>query len=217
MSMHHPDEMLLLEYSAGSLSEPQALCIRLHLDRCPRCRGQLEIMNYLGGVVLEDQKQSVDLSAGLFSRISSRLDQEEPQAQAQTKRETGTPDLVKKLLNASADFEALPWKRQLGDVSVFDLSDQFGPIKERVTLQRLVAGGKAPTHTHRGNELTIVLQGAFCDNNGVFETGDFVALDKSHVHKPVALHGDHCITLSVLTAPVRLTGAFARMLNPFIH
>ena len=216
MSKHHPDEMLLLEYSAGSLSEPQALCVRLHLDKCVRCRGQLEIMNYLGSVVLEDQQQSTDLSAGLFARINSRLDEEVMQA-PRVAPDAGPPDLLTKLIAANTDFEALPWKRQLGDVSVYDISDQFGAINERVTLQRLRAGGKAPTHTHRGEELTIVLQGAFCDNNGVFETGDFVALDKSHVHKPIALQGDHCITLSVLTAPVRLTGAFTRMLNPFIH
>lgn len=214
--MHHPDEMLMLEYSAGSLSEPQALCIRLHLEKCPRCRGQLEIMNYLGGVVLEDQQQNVDLSAGLFNRISSRLD-EEPAPALRSTPVASTPELLKKLLTSQADFESLPWKRQLGDVSVYDISDQFGATKERVTLQRLRAGGKAPTHSHRGDEVTIVLQGAFRDNNGVFETGDFVVLDKSHSHKPVALEGDHCITLSVLTAPVRLTGTFTRLLNPFIH
>lgn len=216
MSKHHPDEMLLLEYSAGNLSEPQALCIRLHLDKCPRCRGQLDIMNYLGSVVLEDQHQSSELSAGLFDRINSRIDEEVAPA-PRREPQVSTPDLLKKLIEANADFESLPWKRQLGDVSVYDISDQFGATKERVTLQRLRAGGHAPAHTHRGEELTIVLQGAFCDNNGVFETGDFLALDKRHVHKPVALPGDHCITLSVLTAPVKLTGMFTRMLNPFIQ
>jgi putative transcriptional regulator len=216
MSVHHPDEMLLLEYSAGSLTEPHALCIRLHLDRCPRCQGQLEIMNYLGSAVLEDRHQQVDLSAGLFSRISARLD-EEPAPPTRGEPEVARSELLKGLIEARVDFETLPWKRQLGDVSACDISDQFGAIDERVTLQRLPAGGKAPTHTHRGRETTIVLQGAFCDNNGVFEAGDFVVLDPTHVHKPVALHGDHCISLSVLTAPVKLTGTFSRLLNPFIR
>lgn len=216
MSMHHPDEMLLLEYSAGSLSEPQALCVRLHLDRCAHCRSQLEIMNYLGSAMLEDQQQSADLSAGLFSRISSRIDEEQAQP-APDEPKVETADLLKGLLNASTDFESLPWKRQLGDARVYDISDYFAGNGERVLLQRLAAGGKAPVHSHRGEELTIVLQGAFRDQNGVFESGDLVALGNEDAHKPVALPGAPCITLSVLTGPVRLTGTFARFLNPFIH
>ena len=216
MSGHHPDEILLLEYSAGNLSEPHALCVRLHLDRCSQCRSQMEALDYLGSVVLEDQQKHAELSAGLFDRISSRLD-EEPALPSRSEPRSETPALLREILNARLDFEALPWKRQLGDVSVCDISDHFGITGERVTLQRLCAGGKAPTHTHRGRETTIVLQGAFCDNNGVFEAGDFVVLDKSHVHKPVALQGDDCISLSVMTAPVKLTGIFSRMLNPFIR
>ncbi|MDX5298530.1 MAG: anti-sigma factor, partial [Gammaproteobacteria bacterium] len=34
---------------------------------------------------------------------------------------------------------------------------------------------------------------------------------------PEALHGEDCVTLSVLSAPVRLTGRFMRLLNPFIR
>ncbi|HCR46472.1 MAG TPA: anti-sigma factor, partial [Marinobacter hydrocarbonoclasticus] len=35
MTRHHPDSLSLMEYSAGNLSEPHALCIRLHLEQCP--------------------------------------------------------------------------------------------------------------------------------------------------------------------------------------
>ena len=84
-------------------------------------------------------------------------------------------------------------------------------------LQKLAAGGKAPAHTHRGNETTLVLQGAFADQNGVFRQWDFVALDQHHEHTPVAVGCEDCITLSVLSAPVRLTGRFTRLLNPFLR
>jgi putative transcriptional regulator len=86
-----------------------------------------------------------------------------------------------------------------------------------VVLQKLTAGGKAPAHTHRGEETTVVLQGAFVDHKGVFNQWDFVVLDERDNHKPVALEGKDCITLSVLSAPVKLTGTFTRLLNPFIH
>jgi len=44
-----------------------------------------------------------------------------------------------------------------------------------------------------------------------------VILNQHHDHQPVALHGEDCITLSVLDAPVRLTGRLTRLLNPFIR
>jgi len=58
MSTHHPDEVLLMEYSAGTLSEPMALCMRMHLDRCSHCRGQLDMLNSLGAIMLDHSQQA---------------------------------------------------------------------------------------------------------------------------------------------------------------
>lgn len=218
MSTHHPDEILLLEYSAGSLSEPQALCIRLHLDRCSLCRSQLEIMDYLGSAMLEDQHQHVELSEDLFDRINSSLDKESAASSSRHESKKDTAGLLRGLIEGRIDYEALPWTRQLGDISAYDISDCFGTAtRERVILQRLKPGGHAPTHTHHGRETTVVLQGAFCDDSGIFEAGDFVVLDSTHEHKPVAMGAAPCVGLTVLTAPVKLTGLFSRMLNPFIR
>jgi putative transcriptional regulator len=115
------------------------------------------------------------------------------------------------------DINALPWKRQLADVSVLDITDKFPGQNERVVLQKLVAGGKAPAHTHRGDETTIVLQGAFADQKGVFNQWDFVVLNEQDEHRPVAVGCEDCITLSVLSAPLKLTGTFTRLLNPFLR
>jgi len=212
MSGHHPDEMLLMEYSAGTLSEPMALCIKLHLEKCSRCRGQLDMLNSLGAIMLDKRQGRSDVSENLFDSIMDRLDGE-PEAQTPTSA-TYCRDPLTKLLGT--ELEKLPWKRQLGDVSVCDISRYFGG-EERVTLQKLVAGGRAPAHTHGGSETTVVLHGAFADGNGVFEAGDLVVLDEHDEHRPVALHGEDCYTLSVLTGPVKLTGSLTRMLNPFIR
>ena len=115
------------------------------------------------------------------------------------------------------DINKLPWKRQLGDVSVLDITDRFPGQSEQVVLQKLAAGGKAPAHTHRGEETTIVLQGAFADQKGVLNQWDFVVLDEKDDPKPVAVGREDCITLSVLSAPVKLTGHFTRMLHVVIR
>ncbi|MFE8071266.1 ChrR family anti-sigma-E factor [Marinobacteraceae bacterium S3BR75-40.1] len=222
MISHHPDENLLTDYCAGSLSEPRAMCIRLHLKYCSRCRSQVDLLNSLGAVMLEGQSRShkepaaetalkSEADEALFDSIMGRIEQE---GEEPPRPRRVDEDILHKVLKVS--YSELPWKKQLGDVSVYDLTDRLGTDKDRVTLQKLLPGGRAPQHTHRGDEMTIVLQGAFTDENGVFETGDFIILDKDHVHRPLALPGDDCITFSVLSAPVKLTGTFTRLLNPFI-
>ncbi|WP_323752161.1 ChrR family anti-sigma-E factor [Marinobacter sp.] len=210
MTRHHPDSLSLMEYSAGNLSEPHALCIRLHLDQCGHCRSRVDTLNSLGAVMM-GQQPDVAVSDTSFEQLLARIE-EAPEALPEQKPRCISP--LQKLLGE--DINALPWKRQLPDVSVVDISDKFPGQKERVILQKLAAGGKAPAHTHRGTETTIVLQGAFSDSNGVFNQWDFVVLTDQDVHKPVAIGHEDCITLSILSAPLKLTGPFGRLLNPFI-
>lgn len=209
MTRHHPDNLSLLEYSAGNLSEPHALCIRLHLDKCSHCRSRVDSLEALGAVIMDHQPK-VSLSDDMFDSILAKID-EGVEPAPQPSRES----VLHKLLGA--DINDLPWKRQLGDVSVLDITDKFPGQSEQVVLQKLAAGGKAPAHTHRGEETTIVLQGAFADQKGVFNQWDFVVLNDQDDHKPVAVGCEDCITLSILSAPVKLTGRFTRLLNPFIR
>lgn len=212
MTRHHPDSLSLMEYSAGNLSEPHALCIRLHLDECPHCRSRVDTLDSLGAVMMEQQPK-VTVSENMFDSILSAIDSEP--ARSSDFAPAPRMGALQKLLGD--DINKLPWKRQLGDVSVLDITDRFPGQSEQVVLQKLAAGGKAPAHTHRGEETTIVLQGAFADQKGVFNQWDFVVLNDQDEHKPVAVGCEDCITLSVLSAPVKLTGTFTRMLNPFIR
>ncbi|MBK1852872.1 cupin domain-containing protein [Marinobacter sp. 1-4A] len=212
MTRHHPDSLSLMEYSAGNLSEPHALCIRLHLDKCTHCRSRVDTLDSLGAVMMEQQPK-VSVSETMFDDILAKIDS--TPAPEQPAKVVPKISLLQKLLGE--DINNLPWKRQLGDVSVLDITEKFPGQKEQVVLQKLGAGGKAPAHTHRGTETTIVLQGAFADQKGVFNQWDFVVLTDQDEHKPVAVGCEDCITLSVLSAPVKLTGTFTRMLNPFIR
>ena len=212
MTRHHPDSLSLMEYSAGNLSEPHALCIRLHLEQCPHCRSRVDTLNSLGAVMMDHQPK-VTVADSSFDQLMARIDSS-PQASSPVVPQPKVSPLQKLL---GDDINALPWKRQLADVSVLDITDKFPCQNERVVLQKLVAGGKAPAHTHRGDETTIVLQGAFADQKGVFNQWDFVVLNEQDEHRPVAVGCEDCITLSVLSAPLKLTGTFTRLLNPFLR
>lgn len=73
MTRHHPDSLSLMEYSAGNLTEPHALCIRLHLEQCPHCRSRVDTLNSLGAVMMEQQPK-VTVSDSSFEQLMARID-----------------------------------------------------------------------------------------------------------------------------------------------
>jgi len=78
-------------------------------------------------------------------------------------------------------------------------------------------GGTSNTHTHMGDEYTVILEGSFSDEAGLYHKGDFLLRDASDQHTPVATLDKYCICLAVTEAPIQLTGFFGWLLNPFIR
>lgn len=120
--------------------------------------------------------------------------------------------------DAGASLNALPWQRRMRGLDEIELAPQPGrPNAPRIKLVRIRAGHAAPRHTHTGTELTVVLAGGFHDEFGRYRRGDVLYHDATVDHQPVADPGEDCLCLSVLDAPLRLTGPLGRMLNPFLR
>jgi putative transcriptional regulator len=82
---------------------------------------------------------------------------------------------------------------------------------------RIEPGVGAPRHTHGGMEITLVLDGAYADATGTYGRGDVQVADDGVEHEPVAVGEKTCLCLVVSDAPIKLTGFFGRLLNPFIR
>ena len=74
-------------------------------------------------------------------------------------------------------------------------------------------GSQAPKHTHRGIEVTLVLDGTFEDELGEYRPGDFVLRQSDQTHTPRS--DDGCLCYSVLDSPLLFTSGWSRLLNPF--
>ena len=83
-------------------------------------------------------------------------------------------------------------------------------------LLYIPAGTAVPDHGHRGLELTLVLQGAFEDEEGRFARGDIEIADADLDHMPVADVSEDCICLAVTDAPLRFKGWLPRLAQPFL-
>ncbi|TAG14974.1 MAG: transcriptional regulator, partial [Rhodobacterales bacterium] len=78
-------------------------------------------------------------------------------------------------------------------------------------------GTAVPDHGHRGVELTLVLQGAFADDNARFDRGDIEIADEELEHTPVALSGQDCICLAATDAPLRFRSMLPRLAQPLFR
>lgn len=220
MSAYHPDDMTLMNYAAGSLSIPQALAVSMHLCFCHECRDLVKNFNHLGGALLETIKPA-STEDDAFDSLMASLEPHDHSEATKVKMDMGSTDkitqhfsnpLLRYLPTSLAD---LPWQRQTKEISKFDLTSLLGVKGFQVALQKINAGAKVPTHTHKGFEYTVILSGGFSDELGVYHEGDFIARDTSHKHSPTALQNEDCICLTVLNAPLKFTG-WQRIFNPFM-
>lgn len=74
-----------------------------------------------------------------------------------------------------------------------------------------------PDHGHRGIEMTLVLRGAFLDEDERFARGDVEMADSDLEHTPIADIGEDCICLAVTDAPLRFNGLIPRLVQPFLR
>lgn len=105
------------------------------------------------------------------------------------------------------NLDELAWTQLWSGVDTFDI--ELSPdAKGDLRLIRLAPGAALPEHGHQGEELTLVLRGAFNDAFGSFSAGDFADLDDSHRHVVAAAEDGECIILVASeTEPAFLTGS----------
>lgn len=216
-SEHITVDDLLLAHAAGRLPEPVGLVVATHLALTPARQVTYREYEALGGAMLEDLSPA-DLSKGSFDRLLAQLDDDvEP---IRTKPVRASHDAVDPEVPAplraymQGRLADLPWKHY-GAVSEAKLSLDESVYRTRLIV--LKAGKSVPKHTHDGQEITVVLKGAFNDGIGHYARGDIAIADGHVDHQPMADQGEDCLCLTVTDAPLRLTGTFSRFLNPFLR
>jgi putative transcriptional regulator len=216
-SEHITVDDLLLAHAAGRLPEPVGLVVATHLALSPQGQSAYRDYEALGGAMLEDLAP-VELSAGSFDRLIARLDDDAELIHAGSSGQSapsGEGDLPWPLrAYVPGRLADLPWKHY-GSVSEAPLALDETTYRTRLIV--LKAGRAVPKHTHDGQEITVVLKGAFNDGIGRYGRGDLSIADAHVDHQPMAEPGEDCLCLTVTDAPLRLTGTFSRFLNPFVR
>ncbi|KAA0069801.1 ChrR family anti-sigma-E factor [Rhodanobacter sp. T12-5] len=212
---HHLDDATLLSYSAGALPSALAVVASAHLERCAQCREGLDAADRIGGVLMQQQRVDAptdDARAAMLALLDAEPVLEHP-AQPADIVEQDDPDRLPGALHPwfGNSLRALRWKRVAPGVQRIRASGIGGGT---LMLLRIAPGSKLPLHSHGGNELTMILDGAYDDMLGHFGPGDVADLDGEINHQPVTSPGVPCICVAATDAPLVFSGWFARTLQP---
>ncbi len=213
MATFHPSVELLTDYAAGSLPVAQSACVAAHLNYCDECRLTVMQLQNVGAALFEANEPAA-VGDVLLNRVLARLDEAAPlhYSQAAGDDSSATPALLQRLMQG--DFSDLPWRKITDALHITRL--QTGDPAYEFALYHIKAGGTIPDHEHRGNEMTLVLEGGFSDDLGTYHPGDFTCRSGDDQHAPTALADQDCICLSVLDAPLKFKGWKYRWMNPFL-
>lgn len=212
MIKHHLSDELLMAYAASGLPEAFNLVIAAHLSMCDECRARSMAFDALGGAVIEDQM--AEMSEGSLDACLARIDTL-PQANARALRRSEGIIPAPLLDYVGEGLDAVKW-RPIG----MGVRQSILPTSDKGASARLLyipAGAAMPDHGHNGLELTLVLQGAFRDEDDRFGPGDVEVADTSVKHTPIAEAGDACICLAATQGSLRFTALLPRLAQPFFR
>lgn len=208
---HHPDTTTLMSFAAGSLAEPLAATVAAHLSLCPTCRTELRDMERIGAAVL-----SALPGAAASPRMPTTAQSlfAEASVAASVPQRARTSDRLPAPIaeHYGLGFDSIPWKRLAPGVWHHRLAlspNATGDLR----LLKIAAGRKMPDHGHGGEELTLVLDGAYRDETGAYGPGDIQDVDSETEHSPVADDRVGCVCLIASEQPARFKGLIGRLMQ----
>lgn len=204
-----------MAYSAGDLPEAVNLIVATHISLCDECRAALDSYDAVGGAVL-DTCDSVALSSDSLNSVLSMIHAQDNKVTDRDQEPAPAKDSVLPAPLAeyvAGGLENVKW-RSVGMGVKQAVLDTTSEASAR--LLYIPAGTAIPDHGHTGMELTLVLQGAFQDEDGYFGRGDIEIASEDVHHTPVADISEDCICLAVTDAPLKFKGLVPRMAQPFL-
>ena len=213
-------ELLMARCVAGSLPEPAQVLVQSHLALKNDNRAYVRDLEAMAGLAL-DEIEPASFSDGerdqaLQAIFGSQSPADSPIRLSPSPAADEKPDAIfPKVLRDYVGFDAdqVPWRSKMPGFREYDLGERDGCF---VSLFWIKPGRMVPAHTHEGCEISLVLDGAFSDQNGRFGRGDISVADDTIDHRPMAEKGRPCIGFAVTDAPLKLTGSFHQMIRDLI-
>lgn len=230
MIKHHPNPAILKDFVDGTLADSVSLIVSSHVELCEHCQQQVSMLTAqaadsvfesdtsafesdTSGLQLSDSEMDALLSddeefdfdaIDQITADSSQAIEVTPEVQQVTVADTTFT--IPRALNSVARKD---WMN-LGKISRARLD--FDDEAHHTSLLHIDKDGQVPCHTHKGFEITLLLEGSFEDEMGVYNKGDFIWLDGDHTHQPATKEG--CVCLTVSSDALYFTKGVSQLFNP---
>lgn len=219
MISFHPKFTDLQAFSAGNCKPAMALMISAHVDMCQQCQHDcIDIQSELAGKIFSNSSPSAQLDSQYLSMMSKITDLPVTKAI--------TPDSNNTSIELDGKFFEVPralrrhvkntgnWSRLVG--KLWQAPVDLGDIG-KANFIYMEKGGRVPEHTHKGTEMTLVVDGQYGDGIAQYDCGDFTIMNNQHKHLPHSEADDGCLVFTIVDQPLHFTAGIARLLNPFSH
>ncbi|MEZ8017019.1 transcriptional regulator [Vibrio splendidus] len=230
MIKHHPNAAILKDFVDGNLADSVSLIVSSHVELCEHCQKQVSMLtaqaadsvfeneipafeNDTSGLQLSESEMDAFLADNgefdfdAIDKITADLSQAvEVVIEPQQETVSDTTFTVPRALNSVVRKD---WMN-LGKISRARLD--FDDESHHTSLLHIDKDGQVPCHTHKGFEITLLLEGSFEDEMGIYNKGDFIWLDGKHTHQPVTKEG--CVCLTVSSDALYFTKGVSQLFNP---
>jgi putative transcriptional regulator len=219
MISFHPKYTDLQSFSAGNCEPAMALMISAHVDMCPQCRHEcIDVQAELASELFTQSLQPTSLDAQYLEMMTKITNHNLIE---------GTPSEVESsAIELDGKFFEVPralrrhvkntgnWSRLVG--KLWQAPVDLGDIG-KANFMYMEKGGRVPEHTHKGIEMTLVVDGQYGDGVAEYDCGDFTIMNSQHNHLPHSEADDGCLVFTIVDQPLHFTAGIARLLNPFSH
>lgn len=201
-------DALMARYVAGTLPYPAHVLVQSHLEIADVNRGFVASLEDLAAEALEaGEPQPIDHRS---QRLTSIFESDAPKSVERAPSSSIFPTALRDFVGFDADD--VPWRTKLPGFREYEF-DMDGC---HASLFWIKPGRKIPAHTHDGQELTLVLDGAFTDIFGRYGRGDISVANEAIDHRPIAEKDRPCIGFAITDAPLRFTGPLGQRLSDIL-
>jgi putative transcriptional regulator len=208
---HHPADELLVGYAAGNMAEAPALIIASHLALCPACRRQVADYEALGGELLSELSEE-PLGADSLGKTLAELDRVAPEPgrpSSASPPKSDSPLLPRPLRDYMSQAWAArgTWRSVMPGLRTLKLKADGA----KIWMMELGAGRPVPHHSHRGQEMVLVLSGGYHDGETGYGPGDLHVSGPEIVHQPIVDDDGPCVCLVMVEGGIRPTSLLGRV------
>jgi putative transcriptional regulator len=223
MRGQHLSDAWYLDHANGNLSLAERVFMDAHIELNPRGAEKINAYEAICGKMLADmdvRPQDLELldfdaddvlmrDPDMIERTDRSATKLDPSASAQ--EHPFLPNALAHYIDSNA--LSIDWKFLGPKLRKCLLWESENGTK--LWMLKAEGGAVIPSHTHRGSELTLVLQGSFHDQSHRFSRGDVQEADENTHHDIIIDEGETCVCLAITQAPLMFANPALRLFQVF--